>query len=117
MTRQVAKGRCSLNMECLRLRAFRKFRYAHPNPELDKMKFVQTSLLEIAYEDEGPRDGSPVMLLHGWPDAPRGWNGVAQAIQAVGFRTIVPYLRGLPPTRFLSQATPRFGAAVALARD
>ena len=81
------------------------------------MKFVQTSLLEIAYEDDGPRDGSPVMLLHGWPDAPRGWNGVAQALQAAGFRTIVPYLRGLPPTRFLSRATPRFGAAVALAQD
>ena len=40
------------------------------------MKFVHTALLEIAYEDDGPRDGSPVMLLHGWPDAPRGWNGV-----------------------------------------
>ena len=81
------------------------------------VKFVHTSLLEIAYEDDGPRDGSPVMLLHGWPDAPRGWNGVAQAIHAAGWRTIVPWLRGSPPTRFLSQGTPRFGAAVALAQD
>jgi pimeloyl-ACP methyl ester carboxylesterase len=37
------------------------------------LKFVHTSLLEIAYEDDGPRNGPPVMLLHGWPDAPRGW--------------------------------------------
>ena len=46
------------------------------------MKFVHTSLLEIAYEDDGPRNGSPVMLLHGWPDTPRDWKGVAQAINA-----------------------------------
>ena len=57
------------------------------------------------------------MLLHGWPDAPRGWNAVAQELQAAGYRTVIPYLRGLPPTRFLSPDTPRFGAAVALAQD
>ena len=81
------------------------------------LKFVRTSLLEIAYEDGGPQDGSPVMLLHGWPDAPRGWNRVAEAIHAAGWRTIAPYLRGSLPTRFLSRDTPRFGAAVALAQD
>lgn len=81
------------------------------------LKFVHTSFFEITYEDDGPRNGSTVMLLHGWPDAPRGWNGVAQAIHAAGWRTIVPYLWGSPPTRFLSQRTPRFGAAVALAQD
>jgi pimeloyl-ACP methyl ester carboxylesterase len=84
---------------------------------LGNLKFVHTSLLEIAYEDDGPRDGPPVILLHGWPVAPRGWNGVAQAIHAAGCRTIVPYLQGSPQTRFLSQGTSRFGAAVALAQD
>ncbi len=78
---------------------------------------VRTSVLEIAFEDDGPRDGAPLMLLHGWPDAPRGWNAVAQKLQAAGYRTVIPYLRGLPPTRFLSEATPRFAAAVALAQD
>ena len=78
---------------------------------------VRTSVLEIAFEDDGPRDGAPLMLLHGWPDAPRGWNAVAQELQAAGYRTVIPYLRGLPPTRFLSEATPRFAAAVALAQD
>lgn len=78
---------------------------------------VRTSVLEIAFEDDGPRDGASVMLLHGWPDAPRGWNAVAKELQAAGYRTIIPYLRGLPPTRFLSEATPRFAAAVALAQD
>lgn len=81
------------------------------------LKSVHTSVLEIAYEDNGPNDGTPVMLLHGWPDAPRGWERVAQALHVAGYRTIVPYLRGLPPTRFLSTDTPRFGAGVALAQD
>jgi pimeloyl-ACP methyl ester carboxylesterase len=83
----------------------------------ESLKFVHTSVLEIAYQDYGPRDGLPVMLLHGWPDAPRSWNDVAQALHAAGCRTIIPYLRGSPPTRFLSQDIPRFGAAVALAQD
>lgn len=55
---------------------------------LGNLKFVRTSILEIAYEDTGPQDGRPVMLLHGWPDAPRGWNAVAQVLHAAGWRTI-----------------------------
>jgi pimeloyl-ACP methyl ester carboxylesterase len=81
------------------------------------LKSVRTPLLEIAYRDEGPSDGPTAMLLHGWPDAPRGWNAVAQILQKAGWRTIIPYLRGFSPTRFLSAATPRFGAGVALAQD
>jgi pimeloyl-ACP methyl ester carboxylesterase len=76
-----------------------------------------TSVLEIAYEENGPRDGKPVMLLHGWPDAPCGWRRVEERLNGAGWRTIVPYLRGSQPTRFLSSNTPRFGAGVALAQD
>ena len=81
------------------------------------MNSIRTPFLEIAFHDEGPKDGIPVMLLHGWPDAPRGWDGVARSLRAAGWRTIVPYLRGSSPTRFLSENTPRFGAGVALAQD
>jgi pimeloyl-ACP methyl ester carboxylesterase len=49
----------------------------------ENLKFVQTPVLEIAYEDDGPPDGAPVILLHGWPDAPRGWMKVAQILQAL----------------------------------
>src|ERR1700733_16100972 len=81
------------------------------------MNSIRTPILEITYEDEGPKSNPPVMLLHGWPDAPRGWDSVARGLRAAGWRTIIPYLRGLPPTRFLSENTPRFGAGVALAQD
>ena len=81
------------------------------------MNSIRTPLLEIAYEDEGPRDGQAVMLLHGWPDAPRGWDAVARGLHRVGWRTIIPYLRGSQPTRFLSETTPRYAGGVALAQD
>jgi len=81
------------------------------------VKTIRTELLEIAYEEGGPQNGPLVLLLHGWPDAPRCWSGVARVLHSAGWRTIVPWLRGSPPTRFLSRGTPRFGAAVALAQD
>ena len=81
------------------------------------MHSIHTALLEISYEEIGPRNGPPVLLLHGWPDAPRGWTNVAHRLHARGWRTIVPYLRGFRPTRFLSGDTPRFAAGVALAQD
>ena len=33
------------------------------------MKTVLTATLEIAYEEAGPAGGSPVILMHGFPDA------------------------------------------------
>ncbi len=81
------------------------------------MKTVQTSVLEIAYEDQGPQNGPVALLLHGWPDSVRGWNAVGSRLRDDGWRTVAPYLRGSTPTRFLSESTPRFGAGVALAQD
>jgi pimeloyl-ACP methyl ester carboxylesterase len=81
------------------------------------MNRIRTDILEIAFEEGGPPDGTPVLLIHGWPDAPRGWNEVSRRLQGGGFRTIAPFLRGSGPTEFLSKETPRVGAGVALAQD
>jgi pimeloyl-ACP methyl ester carboxylesterase len=78
---------------------------------------LTTDLLEIAYADDGPRDGRPVLLLHGWPDSPRTWRGVASRLAEAGYRPIVPALRGFAPTRFRHPDTPRTGQVVALAQD
>jgi pimeloyl-ACP methyl ester carboxylesterase len=33
------------------------------------MNRIPTDIMEIAFEEGGPPDGTPVLLLHGWPDA------------------------------------------------
>jgi pimeloyl-ACP methyl ester carboxylesterase len=81
------------------------------------VKLVETTVLEIELEEAGPSDGRPLLLLHGWPDAPRGWRPVAGRLHERGWRTIVPALRGSGATRFRSPETPRDGRGVALAAD
>jgi pimeloyl-ACP methyl ester carboxylesterase len=78
---------------------------------------VRTSALDIAYEERGPADGDPVVLLHGFPYDPRGFDEVAPALAASGFRVVTPYLRGYGPTRFVSGATMRSGQQAAIAQD
>ena len=78
---------------------------------------LRTKTLEIAYEESGAADGRPVILLHGFPDDPRTWDGVAPALAQAGYRVLVPYLRGYGPTRFLDSRTPRSGQQAALGHD
>jgi pimeloyl-ACP methyl ester carboxylesterase len=81
------------------------------------MKTIKTELLEIAYFDDGPTNGQTILLLHGWPDDPYGMRPVSELLNKRGFRTIVPWLRGFGPTRFLHKEAFRDGRGVALAHD
>jgi pimeloyl-ACP methyl ester carboxylesterase len=81
------------------------------------IKHARTSVLDIAYEDSGPADGTPVFLMHGFPYDPRAYDEVVPLLAARGCRTIVPYLRGYGPTRFLSPDTMRSGEQAALGND
>lgn len=81
------------------------------------MNTVRTTDLEIAYEESGPSDGPPVVLLHGWPSDPRDYDAVAPLLAAEGYRVLAPWLRGFGPTRFLSTTTPRSGQQAALGAD
>ena len=38
-----------------------------------------------------------MILLHGFPDTPYGWADTAAVLNAAGYRTVVPYLRGYHP--------------------
>lgn len=44
------------------------------------------------YAESG--DGPLVVLLHGFPDTPFGWADTVPVLNAAGYRTVVPYLRG-----------------------
>ena len=82
-----------------------------------ELAHVRTSALDIGYEHSGAADGPVVVLLHGYPFDVRAFDGVVPIVNAGGFRTIVPYLRGYGPTRFLSPDTPRSGEQAALGMD
>src|SRR5260370_32536951 len=83
----------------------------------EEFQRIRTPTLEIAYEEAGPRDGVPVILLHGFPYDPRSYDDVVPRLVAAGCRTLVPYLRGYGPTRFLSAQTPRSGQQAAFGND
>ncbi|WP_277183728.1 alpha/beta fold hydrolase [Caballeronia sp. BR00000012568055] len=84
---------------------------------LEFVRHVTTPTLDIAYADTGPAEGPVVVLLHGWPDAARGWSAVADRLNAAGYRTVVPELRGAGGTRFLQADAVRDGSAVAIVQD
>jgi pimeloyl-ACP methyl ester carboxylesterase len=80
-------------------------------------KQVDAGVLNIGYAEDGPADGPPVILLHGWPYDIHSYVDVAPLLADRGFRVIVPYLRGFGSTTFLSDATIRNGQQAAVASD
>jgi pimeloyl-ACP methyl ester carboxylesterase len=74
-------------------------------------------LLNVGYTEDGPADGPPVILLHGWPYDIHSYVDVAPLLAGAGYRVLVPYLRGYGTTRFLSSDTFRNGQQAALAID
>ncbi|TVT89616.1 alpha/beta fold hydrolase [Pseudomonas sp. RGB] len=84
---------------------------------LAPLLYVRTPMLEIACEAHGPEDGEPVILLHGFPYDPRGYDEIAPALAERGCRVLVPYLRGYGPTRFINAQVMRSGQQAALAKD
>src|ERR1700754_355667 len=80
-------------------------------------QFASTPSLDIAYLEWNPQGERTAVLMHGWPDSPQSWSGVAPALAAAGYRVLAPALRGFAPTRFRDASTPRSGQLAALGRD
>lgn len=78
---------------------------------------VRTGFLDIGYEEQGPPDGTPIVLLHGFPYDARSFDGVVGPLADVGHRVLVPYLRGFGPTRFRDAEAPRMAEQAALGQD
>ncbi|MBV8752624.1 MAG: alpha/beta fold hydrolase, partial [Hyphomicrobiales bacterium] len=90
---------------------------AGTNTSFGPLKQIDAGVLNIGYAEAGPADGSPVILLHGWPYDIYSFVDVAPLLAAAGYRVIVPYVRGYGTTRFLSNETPRNGQQAVLAVD
>ena len=55
---------------------------------------ISTNSIRLHTALAGPKDGEPVFLLHGFPDAWFGWEGQIRPLAEAGFRVIVPDQRG-----------------------
>jgi pimeloyl-ACP methyl ester carboxylesterase len=93
------------------------YRYVLKEATMTEYRYISTDRLEIGYLEWNPRGARTVILLHGWPDSPVGWQPVAMTLAADGYRVLAPALRGFAPTRFLDTATPRSGQLAVLGRD
>ena len=87
------------------------------NTSFAPLRQIDAGVLNIGYAEAGPPNGSPVILLHGWPYDIHDYIEVAPLLAAQGYRVIVPHLRGHGSTRFLDATTPRSGQQAAIGAD
>jgi pimeloyl-ACP methyl ester carboxylesterase len=66
---------------------------------------IDAGVLNVSYAAVGPLNGSPVILLHGWPYDIHTYGDEVQLLAAKNYRVIVPYLRGYGTSQFLSANT------------
>lgn len=81
------------------------------------MNAIAAGVLEIAYLDDGPPGGWPVVLSHGFPYDVHAYDEVVPLLTDRGARVIRWYQRGFGPTRFRSAGTMRSGQQAALGSD
>jgi pimeloyl-ACP methyl ester carboxylesterase len=92
-------------------------RLIHAQTNVMPAKAIETGILKIGYEESGPSQGFPILLLHGFPDDIRAWDEVATPLAKAGHRVLVPYLRGYGPTQFLDASAPRMAEQAAIGQD
>jgi pimeloyl-ACP methyl ester carboxylesterase len=88
-----------------------------PAHRLGPVKHIDAGDLRVGFAEAGPPDGTPVILLHGWPYDITSYADVSAILAGQGYRVIVPYLRGFGSTTFRSRDTVRNGQQAALAHD
>ncbi len=81
------------------------------------MKHIDAGLLSIGYVEDGPSNGTVVILLHGWPYDIHSFTEATSLLVAKGYHVLIPYLRGYGTTRFLSDKTFRNGQQSVIAID
>lgn len=62
------------------------------------MPSVSVNSTTLAYLEDGPIDGPPVVVVHGFPDSPHSWAGLRTALADAGHRVLAPFQRGYAPS-------------------
>ena len=57
-------------------------------------EYIKTNGIQLHCALTGPKDGDPVILLHGFPEAWFGWENQIEPLMKAGYRVIVPDQRG-----------------------
>ena len=81
-----------------------------------QLQHVVTGPLDVSYAEIGPKDGEPLILLHGWPYDIHSYGPVASLLDDGKRRILIPYLRGHGPTASLDDAG-RSGQQAAIGAD
>lgn len=76
---------------------------------MERARFVDLNGVIHHYMDVGPRDGEPLVLIHGWDCSAYWWHHIIDPIAAAGYRVICYDLKG----HGFSEADPREGYTVA----
>lgn len=63
----------------------------------ERITSVERDGLELDVLDQGPLDGEPILLLHGFPETASCWRLVAPILNDAGFRTLAMTQRGYAP--------------------
>lgn len=61
---------------------------------MKKTHFMQRDGLLLRAEHWGSPTAPLVMLVHGFPDTPHSWYGVAEQLVGAGYQVLMPWLRG-----------------------
>ena len=63
-------------------------------PGMPEPRRIDCGEVTLSVHLDGPEDGVPVLLLHGWPELALSWAGQIEALSAAGYRVIAPDNRG-----------------------
>jgi pimeloyl-ACP methyl ester carboxylesterase len=69
-------------------------RLEHERDLLRQAKFIELNGIVHHYQDIGPRDGEPLMLVHGWDCSALWWHHIINQLADAGYRVICYDLKG-----------------------
>ena len=63
-------------------------------PDPFEQETIRAGEIAIRITSAGPADGTPVLLLHGFPELAHSWRHQIRALAGAGYRAIAPDMRG-----------------------